>query len=58
MAKHLWYLSEKLVGLALVDSDVPAMIKRDIVKNIKVADLFYIIYYIGLQRTIKIISKL
>src|SRR5678816_1566154 len=35
MSRHLWYLSEELVGLALFDKDVPTAVKRELVKAIK-----------------------
>lgn len=36
MAKHLWYLSEDLVALALFDKDVSADTKRELIRAIKV----------------------
>jgi hypothetical protein len=38
MSRHLWYLSEELVGLALFDKDVPTAVKRELVKAIKEKD--------------------
>ena len=36
LGRHLWYLSEQLVGLALFDEDLSLTTKQDMVEGMKV----------------------